>query len=113
MRIFNIAALAAMLAAVPTSAVLAADIEAEMDKWVFTPCLLMGAALSITEWDDAELASTTSLDDIMAFTLLMDPGSVNAGKDALRPLVRDAPWNQRKVMYKSSLKACINGAMQR
>ena len=137
MRAFTIAALAALCAVIPTSEALAADIEAErddkqpemttneffamldgqeidadmdieaeMEKWVYTPCLQVWSALNVANYREAEIASAANREDL-TFARWANSYAIDAGKEALRPILKGKNWNWRKVVYKASLKECI------
>ena len=81
---------------------LAANIDAEIDKWYAKPCKQM-ITLTSVEILSESIATNHSIDELTEMTQIGDKLI-----DELRPLVQNKSWEERRKLYKKLLYSFVN-----
>ena len=103
MQALKLMALVTLCAAMPTNAALAANIDAEIDKWYLQPCQRLMSTLTTLYFSNEEGAAASDLDQITKDGLAVNHENNKQAKEALRVLTRNAPWEERKDIYMNTL----------
>ncbi len=82
------------------------DIRAELVEWVIDPCMQVGAAASVNEYDREAIDLGIKREHIAEIMLASRESYI---KDLLSKMNKDTTWEARRAAYPIMLKLCVLG----